>query len=235
MKELRLQKFLAHSGVASRRKAEELIVLGRVKVNERIITELGAIVGEGDIIKIDDKEIQREKKIYVIINKPSGIITSVKDQFNRTTVIDLLKEYKEYRLYPVGRLDYDTEGLLLITNDGDLTNGLLHPKYKIPKTYFVILNKPIKQIDIKSLENGIELEDGPTQPAKVKIIDKNKVEITITEGRNRQVRRMFEHMGYNVVKLIRIKFSFLTIEGLATGQYRELKEGELKKIKLLLN
>lgn len=233
---LRLQKFLAYAGIASRRQAEEIIKAGRVKVNGTTLKELGTKVEIGkDSVSLDDQvvEIKNEYQ-YILLHKPKEVVTTLKDPQNRTIVTDLLKGIKT-RVYPVGRLDYFTEGLLLLTNDGELAYRLTHPKYKVPKTYLVYVKGPLKKEAITQLEKGVELEDGPTQPAKVRVREQKEtissLEITIWEGRNRQVRRMCEKVGYPVVYLKRLSFGPLTLGSLEKGEYRPLTGVELKSLK----
>lgn len=236
----RLQKFIARCGVASRRHAEELIRSGKVRVNGQIVREMGVKVTTDDIIEVNGKiitpqEIDAYK--YLLLNKPEGVITSVSDPRGRQTVIDLIKNVKE-RIYPVGRLDYDTSGLLLLTNHGELTYRLTHPSFGINKVYRVWTEKYIPQGILDDLARGIVLEDGKTAPAKLKRITQQKkgknlyiVEITIHEGRNRQIRRMFEKVGYPVVKLQRIAFGPLKLDNLGIGEYRFLKKNEVEALK----
>lgn len=232
----RLQKYLAGAGVASRRKAEELILQGRVKVNGEVVTELGVKVDPDiDTISVDDNEINtKEKKIYLMLNKPAGYLTTVKDDFGRPTVMDLIKRVSQ-RIFPVGRLDLDTEGLLLMTNDGDFAYLLTHPKHEKTKTYQALVMGSVSEEELDKLRQGVELEDGLTSPAQCKImkryIDKTLTEITIHEGRKRQVRRMFTHIGHKVVKLTRTAEDFLTLGNLRTGRYRFLTDEEIKRLK----
>ena len=202
----RLQKVIAKAGIASRRKAEELIVQGKVTVNGKTVTELGVKVGPKDIIEVDGIKVEREEPVYFLLYKPRGVITTVSDYKKRKTVMDFFPNVDQ-RIYPVGRLDYDTSGILIMTNDGDFTNLLTHPKYKIEKTYIAKVKGIPSKEALRQLQKGVRLEDGMTQPAKVKFLsgDKKKntaiIELTIHEGRNRQVRRMFEHIGHPVLKL----------------------------------
>lgn len=234
----RLQKRIAKSGYTSRRKAETLIQDGRVKVNHKTVTELGTKVAPSDQVSIDDVPIELEDKLYILFYKPTQVITSVSDDRGRRVVLDYFDDL-ETRIFPVGRLDYDTSGLLLLTNDGEFTNLMTHPKYKIPKTYVVKIEGYIMREQLKELEIGIQLEDGATQPAKVKLKKQNKekntslIEITITEGRNRQVRRMFEYFGFKVEKLTRISFGPLTLKGLGAGEGRVLSPHEVKTLRQL--
>lgn len=232
----RLQKYLAHAGVASRRQAEELIIAGKVKVNGKIETTLGTKIDPvKDKIELDGKKVKPLKKlVYALLNKPKGYVTTTSDPQGRKKVTDLLKGIKD-RVYPVGRLDYDSEGLLLLTNDGDITYSLTHPKHGIQKTYLaLVLGIPSKE-KIAQLRKGVLLEDGPTAPAEVRPmskIDGNALlEIKIHEGRNRQVRRMCESIGHPVMNLQRIKVGSLELEGIPLGQYRHLTKEEVDKLK----
>ena len=234
----RLQKVIAQAGIASRRKAEQLIVEGKVKVNGEVVTELGTKVSDSDKIEVEGIPVEREEKVYFLLYKPRGVISSVRDDKGRKTVIDFFP-HVDKRIYPIGRLDYDTSGLLLLTNDGEFANLLMHPRYKIKKTYIAKLKGIPPRPALKQLEKGVELEDGMTAPAKVKFLsgDRKKntaiVEITIHEGRNRQVRRMFEKIGYPVLKLRRERFAFLTLQGLNAGEFRELSPHEVKQLREL--
>jgi len=236
--EIRLQKIISLAGIASRRKAEELILEARVKVNGITITELGFKADpEKSEITVNNKLISiKEEKIYIALNKPMGYISSRKDEQGRKTVIDILP-IKDY-IYPVGRLDYNTSGLLLLTNDGEVANTLIHPRYKIQKTYIVEINNFFSNDDIKDFERGLLLEDGLTLPAKVKILEREKqyttLEITISEGRNRQIRRMFEFFGYNVTSLKRIRIGEIYLDNLQTGKFRYLSQNEIDWINKLL-
>ena len=230
----RLQKYLSSCGVASRRKSEELITSGHVKVNGTVIKELGFKVNEKDKVTVDDVDIKREEKVYYLLYKPEKIICSVKDEKGRQTVIDLVNTNE--KIFPVGRLDYDTSGVLLLTNDGELSNKLTHPSHNISKTYYAKLEGIVNPKDIKALEKGIELDGVKTKRAyaKIKKIDKknNKsyVELTITEGRNHQVKNMFAYFGYKVLKLKRVSYEFLDLSGLSIGEYRKLNAKEIKKL-----
>lgn len=235
----RLQKVMSQAGIASRRAAETLIQQGRVSVNGTVVLELGTKVDvKIDKIRVDGKLISTQQNIYILLNKPKGVITSAKDDRGRKTVIDLL-EGVEQRVYPVGRLDYNTEGLLLLTNDGDLTNHLIHPKYKIYKTYLVKVQGIPSEDKLDTLRIGVKLEDGITAPAKVHLIDIDTnynlttLEITIHEGKNRQIRRMCEAIGYPVKNLKRIKFATLNLEGVRRGQYRLLSADEVESLKTI--
>lgn len=236
----RLQKVIAHAGFASRRKAEQLIVDGQVKVNGKVVTELGLKVAQSDRVEVNGIPVEREEPVYYLLYKPRGVISSVKDDKGRKVVTDFLPDIKQ-RVYPVGRLDYDTSGLLLLTNDGELANLLMHPRNEIEKVYVAkVKGIPVRE-KIKSLEKGIMLEDGKTAPAKVTVLSSDKkkqttiIEITIHEGRNRQVRRMLEAIGHPVLKLKREKYGSLTLQGINVGDARELTPHEVKQLYLLAN
>lgn len=234
----RLQKVIAQAGVASRRKAETLITEGKVTVNGQVVTELGTKVSKGDRIEVNGIQIEGEESVYYVLYKPTGVISAVSDDKDRKVVTDFFPLTKE-RIYPIGRLDYDTSGVLLMTNDGDFANILMHPKYHVDKVYVAkIKGIPLRE-KMRELERGVVLEDGKTAPSKVKIIsvDKRKgtaiVQITIHEGRNRQVRRMFEAVGYPVLKLKREQFGFIGLHGLRPGDYRPLSPHEIKLLRNL--
>lgn len=230
----RLQKYLSECGVASRRKCEEIILAKKVKANGKIISELGYKINENDLITVDDIEVKKKEKEYYILYKPEKVICSVKDEKNRITVIDLINT-KE-KIFPIGRLDYDTSGLLLLTNDGELSNMLTHPSHKIEKKYLAKIDGIITPKDIYTLENGIIIDGVKTKKARAKIqkIDKKTkksfVELTITEGRNHQVKNMFAALGYKVLKLKRTNYDFLTLKGLSIGESRKLTIKEVKKL-----
>lgn len=234
----RLQKRIANSGYTSRRKAETLITEGKVKVNGETVTELGTKVKPSDNVEVEGVKLEQEDKLYILFYKPAQVITSVSDDRGRTVVTDYFEDL-EIRIYPVGRLDYDTSGLLILTNDGEFTNLMTHPRYKIKKKYVAKLKGYLMRDEVKQLEKGIHLEDGKTHPAEVKIKNQDKeknttlVEITISEGRNRQVRRMFEHFGHEVTKLTRIEMGGLTLKGLNAGEGRVLTPHEVKKLRNL--
>ncbi|KKI93108.1 pseudouridine synthase [Bacillus sp. SA1-12] len=234
----RLQKVIAHAGVASRRRAEQLILEGKVKVNGKIVKELGTKVSDHDQVEVEGIPLEREEPVYLLLYKPTGVISAVKDDKGRKVVTDFFPYIKQ-RIYPVGRLDYDTSGLLLLTNDGEFANSLMHPRYEIEKTYVAKVKGIPPREKIKQLERGIHLEDGKTAPAVVKVlsIDKKKqtsiVELKIREGRNRQVRRMLEAIGHPVQKLKRERYAFLDLKGLSTGDSRELSPHEVKQLRAL--
>lgn len=235
----RLQKVIAASGIASRRKAEEMIQQGRVKVNGQTVKEMGVKVSTQDRIEVDGHEINKEEKVYFLLNKPKRTICSVSDDKERDTVVDII-DCKE-RIFPVGRLDYETTGLLLLTNDGEFANGLMHPRNHIRKTYEVAVNGVLTDGMCALLEKGIELEDGKTLPAEVIVLQrsekKNKtvLQITIQEGRNRQVRRMMEFFHCEVTRLNRIQYAFLDLGNLRQGQYRKLRMYEVRKLMSIVN
>lgn len=230
----RLQKVIAEGGVASRRGAEKLISEGRVKVNGEVITELGSKVSSKDMIEVDGVLVNKENKEYYILNKPRGVITSASDEKGRKTVVDLIPT--NTRIYPVGRLDYDTTGLLLLTNDGEFANILSHPKNNIDKVYVAKLKGIIKKEAIDKLKTGIILDEVEVKASRVKLkkVDSKSntcmVEIIIHEGRNHQVKRMFEAVGYEVLKLKREKYAFFTLKDLSSGSWRKLTPKEVAKV-----
>ncbi|HZG85200.1 pseudouridine synthase [Paenibacillus sp.] len=235
----RLQKVLAAAGLASRRKSEDIIREGRVTVNGKPVTELGAKVDPtADEIAVDGKPIAKQKKIYLAFYKPKGVISSAKDPEGRQTVMDYMHGIKE-RVYPVGRLDYDTEGLILLTNDGEFANLLMHPSFHVPKTYLATTKGVPHGTLLDKLRSGIQLEDGMTAPAEVEYADVDPdgkeavVQITITEGRNRQVRRMFDAIKFPVVRLKRIRFGSVLLGGLQRGKYRHLTKAEVDELRAL--
>ena len=239
MEEVRLQKFLAQCGVSSRRKAEEYILAGRVKVNNNIVNELGTKIDpQKDEVFFDDKKVTIEnKKIYILLNKPIGYVTTTNDQFRRDTVLDLIKNIDK-RVVPVGRLDMYTSGALILTNDGDFIYEVTHPSNEIDKTYNVTIRGRITSNEINQLENGVKIEDNfITSPAKAKILkideEKNisRIEITIHEGKNRQVRRMCEAIGKKVIALHRSKIGDLNVKNLKLGEWRYLTAEEVEKMK----
>ncbi len=225
--------------MCSRRRAEELIVQGRVKVDGVVVDTLGYKVRGDQEITIDDKTITKEEKVVYIMNKPKNIITSVSDDKNRTTVVDLIDS--PFRVFPIGRLDFDSSGLIILTNDGDLANKIIHPKFHIPKTYEVTINDILKEEDMKKLQNGVKVDDYVSSPAKLKILKTNPnkkttfIKMTIYEGHNRQIRKMFESLGYLVIKLHRIEEANIKIGNLRPGEYRKLKPFEVVSLKNYLN
>jgi 23S rRNA pseudouridine2605 synthase len=231
----RLQKIIAGAGITSRRKAEELIVQGRVSVNGHTVTELGSKADpDRDRIRVDGKPLPRvHGRTVILLNKPPGFVSTLKDPQGRPTVVSLLRGVKE-RVYPVGRLDYHSSGLMVFTNDGDLANFLLSRKSKIPRTYHVKLEGLPAPGDVARLERGIVLDGERTAPCKIRLLaerEKPWYEITLVEGRYHQVRRMFERAGHGVIKLKRVRFGFLTDRGLAPGQFRYLNPSEIDRLK----
>jgi len=230
---VRLQKYIAMSGIASRRAAEGMIDEGRVKVNGKKVTEQGTKVETGrDTVTVDNKPVEiKDKKYYIMLNKPAGYVSTAKDQFDRPTVVDIVKEEVGTRIFPVGRLDYETEGLLLMTNDGDFTYKITHPKFQKDKTYIAVIHGGIAIPDLNRLRKGVKVEDYTTSPAQVEIMDaaggKTAIKITIHEGRNRQVRKMFDALGYTVIALKRIKIGELELGNLPVGRWRHLTSHEI--------
>ncbi len=230
----RLQKIIANSGVCSRRKAEELIKDGKVIVNGEVITELGFKAEYSDEIMVNGEILKKEDKVYFLLNKPKGVVTTVKDEFERKTVIDLIPTDK--RIYPVGRLDYDTTGLLILTNDGDLSNLLMHPSNEIDKVYVAKLEGVIKGEGINQLKNGVNIDGMRVKASRVKLkkadykTNSSIVEITIHEGKNHQVKKMFEAVGFQVLKLKRERVDFLDLTGLNSGEFRVLNPKEVSKL-----
>ena len=235
--EERLQKFMASCGIASRRKCEELILSGKVKVNGVIVKELGVKVnGNIDKIEYDGKVIKpEEKKVYIILNKPEGYITSVKDEKNRKTVLDIVKV--EERIYPIGRLDYDSSGLLLLTNDGDIYNKIIHPRVEITKKYIAVVQGEFKKQELEKFKKGVDIGGYITAKAEIKVLkyedDKTTVEIGIHEGKNRQIRKMCAALNHNVLALKRIYIGKIKLGNLKRGEYRDLTREELNYINSL--
>lgn len=234
----RLQKIIAQSGITSRRKAEKLITDGKVKVNNEVVTKLGTKVTKNDLIEVDGIPLEKEAPVYFLLYKPRDVISSVTDDKDRKVVTDLLIEVKE-RIFPIGRLDYQTSGLLLLTNDGEFANLLMHPKYGVEKVYVAkIKGIPNKQT-LSQLRSGVKADDDLLKATKYKVISVDKtrntmiIEITLQEGRNRHIRRMMESLGYPVTKLVREKYGSLTIKGLQPGDYRPLTPHEVKQMRFL--
>lgn len=230
----RLQKVIASSGLTSRRKAEELIIAGKVKVNGQVVTELGTKVSQSDQIEVNNQLIGKESKEYYLLNKPRGVITSTSDDKNRKTVIDLINT--SARIYPVGRLDYDTTGVLLLTNDGEFANIIMHPASEIDKVYLAKLEGIIKGEQINRLKEGVLIDNIPVKASRVKLKKINSeantsmVEITIHEGKNHQVKKMFEAVGYHVEKLTRKRVGIFDLKDLKSGEYRKLTPKEVQII-----
>ena len=229
----RLQKLIAQAGLCSRRAAEELISAGRVSVDGKIIRELGAKADPSkNKIRVDGKLLRFDTgKIYLLMNKPRGYVSTVHDERGRRTVLELLGENFSERIWPVGRLDLNSEGLLLLTNDGELTNALIHPRFEVTKTYRAKISGIVTEEKLDKLRAGIELDDGPTAPAEIFLLEENFIEITIHEGRNRQVRRMFAAIGCDVKRLRRVKFAGLTLKNLRVGEFRALTADEVTALK----
>ena len=229
MEEIRINKYIASSGVCSRRKAEEYILAGKVLVNGVVNTELGYKVKEKDIVVVDGKQISlEENKVYIMLNKPKGYVTTSQEQFGRPSVLDIVKV--EERVYPVGRLDMDSEGLLILTNDGEFSNNVIHPTKHISKKYEVVLKENITETAIKKLESGVDIGGYVTRPAKVEKVTDKKILITIGEGKNRQVRRMIEAVDNKVLNLKRIAIGGLKLDKLKSGEYLILDEKLVNKI-----
>ncbi len=225
---MRLNAFLARAGVASRRKADELIKAGRVTVNGEP-GQLNTFVAARDVVRVDGEQVQKQRPAYVLLHKPAGVVTTARDPQGRPTVVDLVGH--DSRVVPVGRLDVDTTGALLLTNDGDLAHRLAHPRYEVDKVYEVECWAQPTDADLQRLRDGVELEDGPTRPAEVRRIDGARIELTIHEGRNRQVKRMFEAVGHRVRRLHRSRYGPLTLEGLEPGAWRELEASEVELLR----
>ena len=233
---MRLQKYLALSGVASRRNAEKLILDGHVTLNGNVVTTMGIQVDENaDEVRVDGILVRPEsEKHYLAYNKPVGEVTTVSDPEGRATVMDKFRDYP-VRLFPVGRLDYDSEGLILLTNDGDLMNRLLHPSYEIPKTYLTRVSKSVSTDDIIALRNGVKIDGRLTSPAEVRLIREDRFSsdllITIHEGRNRQIRKMINAIGHQVVRLRRVRFGPVQLGNLPQGMWRKLTDEEIRKLR----
>ena len=234
-KSIRINRYLAMSGVCSRRQADNFILEGLVSINDKIITEPGVQVFPGDIVKFTVEKVTAEKKVYILLNKPKEYITTVKDELKRKTVYDLIRGACKERVFPVGRLDRNSSGVLLLTNDGDLASKLTHPKYQKKKVYHVFLDKGLKPSDFDKIISGITLEDGFIKADDLSYVNpetKNEVGIEIHSGKNRIVRRIFEHLGYNVIKLDRVLFAGLTKKNLQRGKWRFLTEKEVNMLKM---
>jgi len=232
---IRLNKYIANAGICSRREADKLIEAGVVKVNGQTITTLGYKIKPTDIVEVEGQRIKNEKKVYILLNKPKDYITTTKDPRNRKTVMHLIAGACKERVFPVGRLDRKTTGLLLLTNDGELAEKLMHPKSRVPKLYHVTLNKNFSGSDFEKLAKGIELEDGFFKPDAISYVEGTKKElgIQIHSGKNRIIRRVFEHLGYDVIKLDRVMYAGLTKKNLPRGKWRFLTEKEVQFLKML--
>jgi 23S rRNA pseudouridine2605 synthase len=232
--QLRLNRFIAMSGVCSRREADDLIKAGRITVNGDVVTEMGVIVSPEDKVTFDGKELKAEKKVYVLLNKPKDCVTTTDDPEERRTVMDLVEDAATERIFPVGRLDRNTTGVLLLTNDGDMAEKLMHPRYEVRKIYHVFLDKNVSQEDLEMMLRGIELEDGPVAVDEVSYVDnrdKSQVGVVLHSGRNRIVRRIFEHFGYNVERLDRVYYGGLTKKNVPRGHWRYLTDEEVNRLK----
>ncbi len=232
--EIRLNKYMANAGICSRREADEYITGGKVKVNGEVVTELGTKITRNDVVEYDDKVVTPERKCYVLLNKPKDCVTTSDDPNGRTTVLDIVKNACEERIYPVGRLDRNTTGVLLLTNDGDLASKLTHPKFVKKKIYHVWTDKDITEEDMQRIADGIELEDGEIHADAISYVsdDRNQAGIEIHSGRNRIVRRIFEHLGYRVIKLDRVYFAGLTKKNLPRGRWRYLTQEEVNYLRM---
>ena len=228
---MRLAKYLAHAGIASRRASEGLVRAGRVTVGAEVVTDPARDVDESSGVAVDGSPVGgAEARVVFALHKPAGVVSTASDPGGRPTVVSLVPGGS--RLYPVGRLDADATGLLLLTNDGDLANRLTHPRFEVPKAYRVqVARPPVAERALRVLRDGTQLDDGPTAPARVRPLDSGEVEITIHEGRNRQVKRMFEAVGHRVVALERVRFGPLTLEGLAPGKHRRLSPAEVERLR----
>jgi 23S rRNA pseudouridine2605 synthase len=227
---VRLAKFLADAGVASRRASEELIRSGRVRVDGEVATDPARSVEGDERVEVDGRAVQGPSdRVVYAVNKPAGVVSTARDPQGRTTVVELVPT--AFRLYPVGRLDADTTGLILLTNDGELAHRLTHPKFEVPKTYRAQVSRPpVREAELAALRRGVELEDGVTAPATVKRVGVNVLELTIHEGRNRQVKRMCEAVGHPVRRLQRIRFGSLALGDLKVGAYRQLTDAEIDRL-----
>ena len=235
---MRINKYLAECGLASRRKCEAFVLEGRVKINGKQISELSTEVRGGDVVTVDGNKVQPIKKhVYLIMNKPKGYICTASDEFGRKTVLDLIRSDRSERIFPVGRLDYDTEGLLILTTDGDLSNRLMHPRNEIPKTYIAKVEGEIPEEQLDKLRSGIILDGVKTKKSRIKLLEfkdgMSRFEVVISEGRNRQVRRMFESINKEVVFLKRVAIGDLKLGGLNRGEYRDLFPEEVNYLKMV--
>jgi len=233
---LYVSTFISHSGYCSRRKAIELVKSGHVCINDSIVTDPTTKVTENDVVTIDGEVIEPEKYVYILFNKPTGCITTTSDEKGRTTVLDYVKT-KE-RLFPVGRLDQDTTGLLLLTNDGDLAQQLMHPRFQVEKEYHVTLDKPLEKIDLQKIKKGVTLPDGFLKPdslTSLKNNDCSHLSIIIHSGKKRIIRRLFAHFDYQVIHLDRVRYAIFSKEELAIGTYRQITKDELQKLQTYIN
>lgn len=234
--EIRLNRYIANAGICSRREADTYIAAGNVSVNGKVVTEMGYKVKRSDDVRFDGKRLSLEKKEYILLNKPKNFITTTSDEKGRRTVMELVSSASKSRLLPVGRLDRNTTGLLLFTNDGDLTKKLTHPKHGVRKIYHVHLDQNLSLSDLHKIEEGLELEDGPIEVDSISFIQgapKREIGVEIHSGRNRIVRRIFEHLGYEVTKLDRVIFAGLTKKDLPRGHWRHLTEQEIINLRMI--
>ncbi len=234
---VRLNRYIAQAGITSRRKADELIAAGKVRVNDAVVTELGTKIDPSDRVEVEGRMVQQQAFDYVLLNKPKDTISTVDDDRDRSTVMDLLDDdARERGVVPVGRLDRDTTGLLLLTNDGDLTHRLMHPSYAVEKLYLVRASAPIKPHDLDRLRTGIELDDGEARADRAEYVsdDPREVGLALHEGRNRQIRRMFEALGYQVHRLDRVQYAGLDLGKVKRGAWRRLKPREINRLRRLV-
>jgi 23S rRNA pseudouridine2605 synthase len=234
---IRLNKYIANAGICSRREADKLIQSGVIEVNGKIVKDLGTKVSAGDVVKFDNRRLKSEKKYYVLLNKPKGYLTTTDDPFDRKTVMNLVSAACRERIYPVGRLDRDTTGLLMFTNDGELAKKLTHPRHNIRKIYHVVLDKSITKTDMKKIADGLTLDDGPVTVDKISYVSdsssRKELGIELHSGKNRIVRRIFESQGYKVQKLDRVIFAGLTKKDIPRGKWRYLTDKEVNYLKML--
>ncbi len=234
---IRLNKYIANAGICSRREADKLIESGVIKVNGKTVTDLGTKISPNDTVKFDNRTLKSEKKHYVLLNKPKGYITTTDDPYDRKTVMALIRGACKERIYPVGRLDKDTTGLLMLTNDGDLAKKLTHPRHKVRKIYHVMLDKALTKNDMNKIAAGLTLDDGPVQVDKIAYTSdsssKKEIGIELHSGKNRIIRRIFESLGYKVVKLDRVTFAGLTKKDVPRGKWRHLTDKEVSYLKML--
>lgn len=230
---IRLNKYIAHCGFTSRRKADDYIAAGKVKVNGEVVTQMGVKVQRTDKVEVEGQTLSLEKFVYILLNKPKDTITTTDDPRDRDTVMDKIEDATGKRVYPVGRLDRHTMGLLILTNDGDLANRLMHPSYEVRKTYEVETERRLKDDELQKLAQGIDLEDGPAQAYNISRTQDGFV-LSIFEGRNRLVRRMVEHFGTEVTKLKRIEYAGLTLKDVKMGRWRYLREGEINGLRKMV-
>lgn len=232
---VRLNRFIANTGVCSRREADQLILSGSIKVNGETVTEMGIRVGVADSVSYRGKMLRGERKVYVLLNKPKDCVTTVKDTHGRKTVMDMVRGCCTERIYPVGRLDRNTTGVLLLTNDGELADALIHPSFNKKKIYHIHLDRSLSTTDMQKLSDGFELDDGFIRPDRVEYVedaDRKQVGLEIHSGRNRIVRHIFEHLDYKVLRLDRVYFAGLTKKGLSRGRWKHLSEKEVSMLKM---